>query len=65
MHEAYVNGRKASREIERVVQNIFLIKILDTIKFELKNFSQTTRKLKTQITKTKFTAHSTLLHQTF
>ena len=46
MHEAYVNGRKASREIERVVQNIFLIKILDTIKFELENFSQTTEKVK-------------------
>ena len=63
MHEAYVNGRKASREIERVVQNIFLIKILDTIKFELKNLAKLPRKLKTQIT-TKFTAPQ-LLHQTF
>ena len=51
MHEAYVNGRKASREIERVVQNIFLIKILDTIKFELKILAKLPRKLKTQITK--------------
>ena len=47
MHEAYINGRKASREIERVVQNIFLIKILDTIKFEMDNFNQTTERVRT------------------
>ena len=47
MHEAYVSGRQASREIERVIQNIFLIKILDTIKTELDNFDRTTEKVKT------------------
>ncbi len=46
MHEAYINGRQATREIERVVQNIFLIKILDTIKFEMDNFDKTTENVK-------------------
>ena len=57
MHEAYVSGRQASREIERVIQNIFLIKILDTIKTELDNFDRTTEKVKLQILKIKFMEH--------
>ena len=56
MHEAYINGRKASREIERVVQNIFLIKILDTIKLSLKILTKLQKRLKMQISKTRFMA---------
>lgn len=45
MHETYIESQNASKELQRVVENLFLIKILKMEKFELKKFSNTIKKL--------------------
>lgn len=41
MHESYVKGQESNQEVQRVVDNLFLIKILKKDQFELDNFSNT------------------------
>ena len=38
MHEAYLRIQESNKEVERIIQNIFLIKILETVKQEFENF---------------------------
>ncbi len=45
MHEAWLNAQQTGRDIERVVQNIFLIKILGTSEYEINEYDKTTTKL--------------------
>jgi ABC-type bacteriocin/lantibiotic exporter with double-glycine peptidase domain len=45
MHESYKEGQTASKELQRVVENLFLIKILKMEKYELDKFSNTLKKL--------------------
>ena len=45
MHESWLNAQKAGRDIERVIQNIFLIKILGTSEYEIREYDNTTIKL--------------------
>ena len=47
MHEAYLRIQESNREVERIIQNIFLIKILETVKEEFENFDKTIEKVKT------------------
>ena len=35
MHESFVNAKEVGRDIQRVIQNLFLIKILKTSDYEL------------------------------
>lgn len=39
-HKAYIFGQKISDNIEKIFENLFLIKILDTTKTEINEFSQ-------------------------
>ncbi len=41
MHESYETGQESNREVQRVVDNLFLIKILKKDEFELNKFSET------------------------
>lgn len=41
MHESYTQGQEANKEVERVVDNLFLIKILNKESFEINRFSAT------------------------
>lgn len=41
MHESYEKGQEANKEVERVVDNLFLIKILNKEDFEVQRFSKT------------------------
>ena len=41
MHESYETGQESNREVQRVVDNLFLIKILKKDNFELDKFSNT------------------------
>ena len=45
MHETWINAQKSGRDIERVIQNIFLIKILGTSNYEISEYDKTTSKL--------------------
>lgn len=45
MHIAWTEGQTANKDIQRVIQNIFLIKILGTSKYEIENFNNTVKKL--------------------
>lgn len=45
MHEAWVSGQQAQKDIQRVIQNIFLIKILKTSRSEIENFNNTIKKV--------------------
>ncbi len=45
MHEAWVNAQQTGRDVQRVVENIFLIKILGTSESEINRYEKTTRKL--------------------
>mgnify|MGYP005702234119 CR=1 FL=1 len=38
MHEAWTNGQIAQKDIQSVIENIFIIKILNTTKQEIENF---------------------------
>jgi len=40
MHESYEKSQEANKEVERVVDNLFLIKILKKEKFEISRFSK-------------------------
>ena len=46
MHEAYLRIQESNKEVERIIQNIFLIKILETVKQEFENFNNTIEKVK-------------------
>lgn len=41
MHESYETGQESNREVQRVVDNLFLIKILKKEKFEISKFNKT------------------------
>ena len=41
MHESYIKGQESNQEVQRVVENLFLIKILKKDQFELDKFSNT------------------------
>jgi len=45
MHESWVNAQQTGRDVQRVVENIFLIKILGTSKSEIDRYEETTIKL--------------------
>ena len=45
MHEAWENGQIAQKEIQSVIENIFIIKILNTTIKELQNFKNTIDKV--------------------
>lgn len=45
MHESYINSQQTSRDIQRVVDNLFLIKILGTKKEEIQRYEETTQLL--------------------
>ena len=40
MHESYEKSQEANKEVERVVDNLFLIKLLNKEQFEIKRFSK-------------------------
>ncbi len=44
MHEVYESGQQSNKEIQRVVDNLFLIKILKKENDEINNFSKTLQK---------------------
>ena len=44
MHESYIQGQISNQEVERVVDNLFLIKILKKDKYELNQFKNTLEK---------------------
>ncbi len=44
MHEVYESGQQSNKEIQRVVDNLFLIKILKKENDEINNFSETLQK---------------------
>ncbi len=46
MHESWINAQQTGRDIERVIQNIFLIKILGTSEKEIDDYDKTTSKLR-------------------
>ena len=41
MHESYEKGQESSQELQRVVDNLFLIKILKKENFEKEKFENT------------------------
>ena len=45
MHESYVESQNSSKELQRVVENLFLIKVLKMESFEIEKFSNTIKKL--------------------
>ena len=45
MHESWVNAQETGRDVQRVVDNIFLIKILGTSQQEIERYNLTTKKL--------------------
>ena len=45
MHEAWLNAQETGRDVQRVVDNIFLIKILGTSDKEIERYDLTTKKL--------------------
>ena len=45
MHEAWTNAQETGRDVQRVVDNIFLIKILGTSDKEIERYDLTTKKL--------------------
>lgn len=45
MHESWVNAQETGRDVQRVVENIFLIKILGTSNSEIERYDKTTKKL--------------------
>ncbi len=45
MHESWVNAQETGRDVQRVVDNIFLIKILGTSQQEIERYDLTTKKL--------------------
>ena len=45
MHESWLNAQQTGRDIQRVVDNIFLIKILGTSEEEINRYDLTTKKL--------------------
>ncbi len=45
MHESWINAQQTGRDVQRVVENIFLIKILDTSKTEIDRYEKTTEQL--------------------
>ena len=45
MHESWLNAQETGRDVQRVVENIFLIKILGTSNEEIKRYDSTTKKL--------------------
>ena len=45
MHESWVNAQQTGRDVQRVVDNIFLIKILGTSVNEINRYEETTKKL--------------------
>lgn len=45
MHESWLNAQETGRDVQRVVENIFLIKILGTSNEEIKRYDSTTQKL--------------------
>ena len=45
MHDYWVSGQQAQKDIQRVIQNIFLIKILRTSEYEIENFNNTIEKV--------------------
>ncbi len=47
MHESWLNAQQTGRDIERVIQNLFLIKILGTNEYEIDEYDKTTSKLQT------------------
>lgn len=47
MHESWVNSQQTGRDIQRVIDNIFLIKILGTSESEINSYDETTKKLQT------------------
>ena len=51
MHISYERGKESNEEIQKVVENLFLIKILKKDKDELKNFSQTLENFKDSMIK--------------
>ena len=50
MHESYVKGQESNQEVQRVVDNLFLIKILKKDSFYLNN-QKLKKKIKFKITK--------------
>ena len=45
MHESWVNAQQTGRDVQRVVENIFLIKILGTSESEIDRYDKTTLQL--------------------
>ena len=45
MHLSWLNAQETGRDVQRVVENIFLIKILGTSDSEIKRYEKTTKKL--------------------
>ena len=45
MHESWLNAQQTGRDVQRVVDNIFLIKILGTSEEEINRYDTTTKKL--------------------
>ena len=45
MHEAWTNGQVAQKEIQSVIENLFIIKILNTVSKELETFKDTLDKI--------------------
>lgn len=45
MHESWLNAQETGRDVQRVVENIFLIKILGTSDSEIERYDKTTKKL--------------------
>ena len=45
MHESWLNAQQTGRDVQRVVDNIFLIKILGTSESEISRYDKTTEKL--------------------
>lgn len=45
MHESWLNAQETGRDVQRVVENIFLIKILGTSNEEIERYDYTTKKL--------------------
>ncbi|MDB3983806.1 ABC transporter ATP-binding protein/permease [Acidimicrobiia bacterium] len=45
MHESWINAQQTGRDVQRVVENIFLIKILGTSESEISRYEKTTQLL--------------------
>ena len=41
MHKSYLMDQKSNKEIQKIIENMFVIKILNKAKEELSNFAQT------------------------